>query len=442
MNSTLSPNTQAILMLTSPMMVGRGAPCSELLSPPEYRALARYLHENHRQPADLLGDESAEIVRGCRTLVDQERVSRLLGRGLLLSQAMEYWQTRAIWVVSRADPNYPRSIRSRLKETAPPILYGCGNPAILETGGLAVVGSRQVEDTLIAYAARMGSLAATAGQTLVSGGARGIDQAAMSGALEAKGRVAGVLADSLERAALNRDNRNALLAGLLVLVSPYDPKAGFNVGHAMQRNKLVYALANAALVVNSDVNKGGTWTGAIEQLEKLHFVRIFVRSTGESAKGLDALRERGAEPWPNPENADALNALLSTVAAPAQKRSPHRDSSASQGAVEPMQPGLFDPSTAGPAKTVPLPVADPVVIRPPSSHGSMGSNPAQELFSKVRQILLELLIRPQSDTAVSDALQVSIIQAQTWLQRLKNEGVVEQESRQGLFVARQQRSMP
>ncbi|MBN0182436.1 DNA-processing protein DprA, partial [Pseudomonas aeruginosa] len=108
--------------------------------------------------------------------------------------------------------------------------------------------------------------------------------------------VCGVLADSLEKTTMNREHRNLLLDGQLVLISPYDPSAGFNVGNAMQRNKLIYALADASLVVSSDLNKGGTWAGAIEQLDKLKFVPVFVRSTGESSAGLDALRKKGALP--------------------------------------------------------------------------------------------------------------------------------------------------
>ena len=75
----------------------------------------------------------------------------------------------------------------------------------------------------------------------------------------------------------------------LVLISPYDPAAGFNVGHAMQRNKMIYALADAALVVTSDFEKGGTWAGAIEQLERLHFVPVFVRNGANAGKGNAAL---------------------------------------------------------------------------------------------------------------------------------------------------------
>ena len=150
-------------------------------------------------------------------------------------------------------------------------------PRFWITGGLAVVGSRQVDDALVEYTEGIGRLVAKARRTLVSGGARGIDQAAMRGALEAGGKVAGVLADSLERTAMNREHRNLLMDGQLVLISPYDPSAGFNVGNAMQRNKLIYALADAALVVSSDYEKGGTWAGAVEQLEKLQLVPVYVR---------------------------------------------------------------------------------------------------------------------------------------------------------------------
>jgi hypothetical protein len=61
-------------------------------------------------------------------------------------------------------------------------------------------------------------------------------------------------------------------------------------------------LADASLVVSSDLNKGGTWTGAVEQLDKLKFVPVYVRSTGGSSAGLDGLRKKGALPWPNPQD--------------------------------------------------------------------------------------------------------------------------------------------
>ena len=178
------------------------------------------------------------------------------------------------------------------------------------------MGSRNAIPALRTYAEYIGQLAAHAQQTIVSGGARGIDQAAMHGALEAGGTVVGILADSLERAALNREYRSPLMEGQLVLVSPYDPMAEFNVGNAMQRNKLIYALADAALVVSSDDQKGGTWAGAAEQLTMLRLVPVFVRSRGDIEKGLQELQKLGALPWPNPDSPAELVRTLSPEAEP------------------------------------------------------------------------------------------------------------------------------
>ena len=298
MNNNLSANTKAILLLTAPLIVGRNEVSGDLLTPGEYKRLARHLLDLQRQPADLLSPGAESLIKECQGIVDAGRLQRLLERGFLLSQAIEKWLSRAIWVVSRADASYPSRLKKHLKENAPPVLYGCGDAGLLDIGGLAVVGSRDVNPELIEYTESIGRLAADAKKGIVSGGARGIDQAAMRGALENEGQVVGVMADKLEQAAMNRENRDILMSSRLVLVSPYDPAAGFNVGNDMQRNKLIYALADAALVVSSDVNKGGTWAGAIEQIQKLKLVPVFVRSRGEPGPGLEALRKKGALSWP------------------------------------------------------------------------------------------------------------------------------------------------
>jgi predicted Rossmann fold nucleotide-binding protein DprA/Smf involved in DNA uptake len=321
MTTVLSANTRAILLLTAPLLAGRGGSSSDLLTPGEYKRLARQLLELQREPADLLSTDAAELARECRTVVDGDRLEGLLGRGFLLSQAVERWQARALWVVSRADAEYPRRLKSRLREDAPPVLYGCGDRSLLENGGLAVVGSRHVDDALVEYTMAVGRLAARSDRQIVSGGARGIDQAAMRGAVEADGRVAGVLADSLEKTALNRDHRDLLIDARLVLVSPCDPGAGFNVGNAMQRNKLIYALSDAALVVSADHGKGGTWAGAVEQLERLRFVPVYVRSADTPSEGLAALRRKGALPWPEPADPGAFAAVFDAPApAPAARQ--------------------------------------------------------------------------------------------------------------------------
>ena len=348
MTPTLSPNTQAILLLTAPLIAGRGTSSSELLTPGEYKRLARHLLEIQRQPADLVSPDASHLLRACQPVIEEARMQRLLGRGFLLSQVIEHWQARAIWVVSRADAEYPRRLKSRLREDAPAVLYGCGDIGLLGSGGLAVVGSRHVDESLINYTMNVGRLAAQSGRMIVSGGAKGIDQAAMRGALEARGKVTGILADSLEKTTMNREHRNLILDGQLVLISPYDPSAGFNVGHAMQRIKLIYALSDASLIVSSDLNKGGTWAGAVEQLDKLKFVPVYVRSTGTSSAGLDALRRKGAQPWSNPQDADAFESLfLVDTPRPTQAPEPalalYRDDGPKGGRLP--QPSIAEPTS-------------------------------------------------------------------------------------------------
>lgn len=415
MTEPITANTQAILLLTAPLIAGRGEVPCDLLSLGEYNRLARTLREKQKQPADLLGPDARDLIEICSQPLGRSRLEALLGRGFLLSQAVDRWNSRAIWVISRADSKYPKRLKARLKEDAPPLLYGCGDIGLLDRGGFAVVGSRHVDDDLISFAENVGRMTAEARRPIISGGAKGIDRAAMHGALLAGGDSAGVVADSLERAALARDNREPLMEGRLVLICPYDPAAGFNVGHAMQRNKLIYALSDAALVVNSDFEKGGTWTGAIEQLDRLRFVPVFVRTGGNGGKGNSALLSRGGRPWSNPQNGDELRMAL--------------DGAAASAVAEPKQVTL--PFTL--RESAAASDSAPRVTLAEDSIGGGGASPggeqcqaaSAELFGSVRAILRRELIEARTEEEIAGLLDVTKSQLKAWLARLVDEAVLE-----------------
>ncbi len=372
-----SPNTQAILLLTAPLRGGRPPDASpKPLTLKEYNHLAQKLREANAEPADLLGEGAPTLLES--SLLDGEQLRRLLDRGFLLSQAMERWSSRAIQVASRADPEYPKRLK-RLKQKAPPILYFCGRLADLDAGGLAVVGSRNVGDDLIVYAGNVGNLAAQARRPVVSGGARGVDQAAMRGALDAGGKGVCVLPGNLDRAVTRREYRDAALDGRLVLVSPDDPATPFAGWRAMERNKYIYALADAALVVNAERNKGGTWAGAVEHLDRHRFVPVYVRAAGPTGAWRDALLERGARKWPDPESPDALGALLAET----------------------------------PVQQVP----------------ASATSPAEELFAKATELLLPWLREPRTESDTANRLDLQKGQARSWLKRLVADGKIETLSR-------------
>lgn len=314
MTWSLFPNTKAILLLTGRLHVGQHREPSEPLSLREYRKLEEHLRERGFQPADLLLGEPEEVLgeypSGDGGL---ERIKDLLGRGGRLAQAVDHWHTRAIWVISHYDEEYASCFRTRLPRSAPPLLYGCGDRSLLNEGGLAVVGPRQADEEALDFARQTGALAARAGLPVVSGGARGTDRAAMTGALDAGGLTIGVLAAKLEKEIMTRDRRDWIADDQMLMVTPYDPGAGFSRGTAMGRNQLIYNLADAALVVEADPERGGTKAGAESQLQKNEKrpdqqVPVYVRDL--PSPGLTALQKKGAQPWPNPETPEDLKTLL------------------------------------------------------------------------------------------------------------------------------------
>ena len=228
--------------------------------------------------------------------------------------------------------------------------------------------------------------------------------------------MVGVLANGLEQASMQRANRDPLLEGRLVLVSPQDPCAGFNVGHAMQRNKLIYAFSDAALVVNAEENKGGTWAGATEQLDRLGFVPVYVRSTGATGKGLDALLKKGALPWPNPTAPDELVDVLN--ARPANSR------------VEAVQ-GALSLTVGAPQRALAQEAQDGPSQTEPAQAGL-----AEDLFATVRELLLGFLEHPKNETEVASALGVTRPQAREWLKRLAEDGAVERRPKPVSYVAK------
>lgn len=165
--------------------------------------------------------------------------------------------------------------------------------------GIAVVGSRNVDQVGQDCAAYVGNVCANSGMVLFSGGAKGVDSIGMKAALDGRGYAVGILADSLERAIRNPEFRLALINGELCLVTPYAPNVGFSVGAAMGRNKLIYTLADYAIVVASDVEKGGTWAGSSEAI-KAEWLPVFVLEYSDMPEGNRVLLEKGGISFPYP----------------------------------------------------------------------------------------------------------------------------------------------
>lgn len=257
----------------------------------------------------LLGMAAADIARELALPPDvTERIAFLASRGGQLALERDRLQSRGIWVLTAYDADYPQTLLRRLDSSAPPVLFGAGSKEVLARRGIAIVGSRDVDDAGLAFAGELGRSCVAAGLTVYSGGARGVDQVAMRAALDAGGSTVGVLAEGVERSIRTKDNVKSLLAGTLALLSPYLPKAGFTVSNAMARNRIVYALAEAAVVVASSEGSGGTWAGAKENLNA-RWVPLYVRTGPGVPPGNRALVAEGARPLED----EAVAALLTGI---------------------------------------------------------------------------------------------------------------------------------
>lgn len=292
-NNLYSENTQAVLLLStffSKPIKDEARPLTAI----EYGRFARWLHEFNYTPSSLLHqfDEIVSKWKDPKGKITADRLTEILARKAAMGLALEKWQRVGIWVVTRQDSEYPQLLKKQLRHVSPPVFFGVGNKSLLQKGGLAVIGSRGIDDVDEKFTQAIGQQAAQENINIVSGAARGVDETAMLAALQAGGTAVGIMADSLLKAATASKWRKHLQNEQLVLVSSFYPEAGFNVGNAMARNKYIYTAANHALVVRADEGKGGTWAGAKENNEN-NWVPLFVKRQSD-ASGNIVLLNNGA----------------------------------------------------------------------------------------------------------------------------------------------------
>ena len=167
-----------------------------------------------------------------------------------------------IRLLTLSDAAYP----GRLKNIydPPALLYCKGRlPLLDDLLCVAVVGTRDCTPYGVACAEKLGFGLASGGAAVVSGLAKGIDAAAIRGALRAGGVTVGVVGNGLdvyyphESRYLYED-----VASAGVLLSEYPPGTEPASGHFPVRNRIISGLSQAALVVEAPEKSGALITAA------------------------------------------------------------------------------------------------------------------------------------------------------------------------------------
>jgi len=288
----ISNDSYAMLLLCSDLALRNIDNGAKAYTISQWSNLAERLVQNKFTPSKLF-DVSSEDIRKQLRLSDEEavRIEKLLSRAGQFGIALSSLNEKGIFTLTRSDANYPIALKNKLKKLAPPILYYAGNLSLLSNKGVAIVGSRDIDEAGLSFTKQLSKRCTNDGLNIVSGGARGVDSIAENVANGSDGTTVIFVADSLEKRIRQKETREAIMRKQSVILSSFRPDMLFQTYAAMERNKYVYALSDFVVVISSDYNKGGTWARATENI-KYGWVPMFVRKADEVPEGNMNLLEK------------------------------------------------------------------------------------------------------------------------------------------------------
>lgn len=204
-----------------------------------------------------------------------------------------------VGVVARGQEGYPEPLAT--DPEPPAVVFYRGSLAVLDRPRVAVVGTRRCTFAGRATARQLGRDLAVAGICVVSGLARGIDGEAHLGALEAQGSggaaPAAVVGTGLD-VVYPRANAElwAQVADVGTIVSEYPLGTGPQAWRFPARNRIIAALADVVVVVESHVSGGSLHTvdAALERDRPVMAVPGPVRSPASA--GTNGLLVAGCGP--------------------------------------------------------------------------------------------------------------------------------------------------
>ena len=306
----------ATMLLMSQLSAGK----DELVRPlttSEYFDLRRAVRKAGLSgPGALIGMDVGTVKKRLGLSEEQGyRVCVLLNRVMPLSYALERFSDGGIDVVTCDEPAYPARLRARLGEKTPPMLYAVGDTARAGDLTAAVLCSsvaiRPALECSLALTARL----LKAGVTLVTGGEVGFGRLIEREALNGNGKVITFLAESLSERIYQPGLSEMIATSRALAMSIVHPEAKYTTAHALERNKCLYALSDAAFVVACEKERGATWDGAVSALRNGYTERLYVWENRDLSGNM-ALIERGATPFSSP-NELALEKMVAAWRQPA-----------------------------------------------------------------------------------------------------------------------------
>ena len=256
--------------------------------------LGGHLEVQRGQLGDLLALDDDELIAAVGG--DQRRSIQRERARCDVAELASLARRNRLEPLCRCDPHYP--LRLGDLPAPPAVLYVAGGlERFLQLGQaepVAVIGARRASEYGVEVARSLGRGLATAGLTVVSGMARGIDAAAHRGALE-RGCTIAVLPGPAERPypAGQRSLYQAILTGG-VAVSELPCGTGVRKWCFLARNRLIAALAAMVVVVEAGERSGALPTADTAEILGRPVGAVPGRVTSAQARGPNALLATGA----------------------------------------------------------------------------------------------------------------------------------------------------
>jgi len=207
---------------------------------------------------------------------------------------LELAERLGIWIIHLEDNRYPPLLKQIYDP--PPLLYIKGNLTEADSLAVAIVGSRRCSLYGQEQASRLAHFLSSAGFTIVSGMARGIDTAAHQGALSAGGRTIAVQGCGL--ASIFPPENKKLFefiaeSGACISELPlrYEPLAE----NFPPRNRIIAGLTLGTIVVEAGLNSGALITARAALDNNREVMAVPGKIDSPLSKGTHKLIKQGAK---------------------------------------------------------------------------------------------------------------------------------------------------
>jgi DNA processing protein len=248
---------------------------------------------------------------------------------------LELAEKLGVWIIHLADERYP-SVLKQIYDP-PPVLYVKGSLARQDNLAISIVGSRRCSLYGQEQASRLAHFLSSAGFTICSGMARGIDTAAHQGALSASGRTIAVQGCGLARIFPPENKRLFELiaeSGACISELPlqYEPLSE----NFPPRNRIIAGLSLGTIIIEAGLRSGALITARAALESDREVMAVPGKIDSPLSKGCHQLIKQGAK------LVESIEDVMEALGYIGEQLQSHATAAAAK-ASEKVETPLFDP---------------------------------------------------------------------------------------------------